>query len=161
MTPFNADEIFEMAVDIEANGERFYRLASKKAADARVAELLAELAHWEVRHREIFETMRRDLAGRRPELTPHDPDFEYETYFRSVTAGKVFDPNDAEQAAAGELRDVFGFALAREKESILFYTGMKEAVGEDLGRSKIDDIIREEMRHVTILTKELEKLGTR
>jgi rubrerythrin len=158
MTPFNADEIFEMAVDVETNGERFYRLASEKAEEPRIRTLLSDLADWEARHRVIFEGMRREFARRRPELQPYDPDFEYEAYFRCVTEGKVFDPRDAQRAAAGPLRGVYTFALAREKESILLYTGMKEMVGEDLGRSKIDDIIREEMRHVTILTDELNRL---
>jgi len=49
-------------------------------------------------------------------------------------------------------------AIGLEKDSIVFYLGMKDAVPERLGRSRIDDIIREEMSHVYLLSREFETL---
>ena len=45
-----------------------------------------------------------------------------------------------------------------KKDSIVFYLGMKDAIPQGLGRSKVDGIIKEEMRHITTLSRELETL---
>ncbi len=46
-------------------------------------------------------------------------------------------------------------AIEAEKDSIVFYLGMKEAVAENLGQDRIDVIIKEEMGHIRVLSKEL------
>ena len=46
-------------------------------------------------------------------------------------------------------------AIDLEKESIVFYQGMKEFVPESLGKNKINDIIKEEMKHIRILSNKL------
>lgn len=49
-------------------------------------------------------------------------------------------------------------AIGLEKDSIVFYLGMKEAVPQRSGRDKIEGIIKEEMRHMATLSRELETL---
>jgi len=49
-------------------------------------------------------------------------------------------------------------ALEREKDAIVFYLGLKEAVAENLGRNDVDLIIKEEMSHITYISEELAKL---
>ncbi|MBL7153969.1 MAG: rubrerythrin, partial [Phycisphaerae bacterium] len=59
--PFNADEVFEMAEQIEVNGARFYRAAAKKfpALD----QMLLELAAMEDEHQRTFAAMRAELSA--------------------------------------------------------------------------------------------------
>jgi rubrerythrin len=45
-----------------------------------------------------------------------------------------------------------------EKDSIVFYLGMKELVPERLGKNRIDGIIKEEMGHLASLGTELATL---
>ena len=59
------------------------------------------------------------------------------------------------------LEDILKEAITAEKDSIVFYLGMKEMVPETLGRSRIDAIIKEEMAHINILSKELVALKKR
>jgi rubrerythrin len=49
-------------------------------------------------------------------------------------------------------------AINREKDSIVFYLGMKELVPENLGKNKIDDIIKEEMKHIRLLSDKFSSL---
>ena len=51
--------------------------------------------------------------------------------------------------------DVLRKAIELEKDAIIYYLGMKDAVPEDLGRDRIDRIIRQEMGHVVLLTARL------
>jgi len=46
-----------------------------------------------------------------------------------------------------------------EKDSIVFYVGIKEAIPPDWGKAKIDAIIREEMGHISLLDDKLSSLS--
>ena len=51
-----------------------------------------------------------------------------------------------------KMKNAFRAAIDLEKESIVFYQGMKEFVPEGLGKNRINDIIKEEMKHIRILS---------
>ena len=51
--------------------------------------------------------------------------------------------------------EILKSAIEAEKDSIVFYLGMKEAVPENLGKGRIETIIKEEMGHIRLLSKEL------
>jgi rubrerythrin len=54
-------------------------------------------------------------------------------------------------AGAASMRDVLVLAIQAEKDSIAFYTGMKEVVPARYGGDRIGDVIKEEMSHLAIL----------
>ena len=51
--------------------------------------------------------------------------------------------------------------MGLEKDSILFYLGIKDLIPPQSGQDKIDEVIREEQRHVAQLSRVLEKLKTK
>ncbi len=53
------------------------------------------------------------------------------------------------------MKEILKAAIEAEKESIVFYLGMREAVPGTLGKSRLDDIIKEEMGHIRLLSREL------
>ena len=53
------------------------------------------------------------------------------------------------------MEEILKAAITAEKDSIVFYLGMKKAVPERLGSDKVDEIIEEEMRHITMLSEQL------
>ncbi|MCH7559530.1 MAG: rubrerythrin, partial [Planctomycetes bacterium] len=59
--PFNADEVFEMAEQIERNGAKFYRAAAKKFPE--LSQVLSDLAVMEDEHEKTFAAMRAELSG--------------------------------------------------------------------------------------------------
>lgn len=163
--PFNADEIFEIAEQIERNGARFYRRAAEFALGDKARELLGKLAEMEERHEKTFAAMRAVLLQRHPDWAADLADLnggnEATLYLRALAEGRVFDlrANPAAALSGKETIDsVLQTAIGLEKDSIVFYLGLKDAVPEDLGKDKIDTIIREEMIHITILDRELAAL---
>ncbi len=156
--PFNADEIFEMAEQIERNGARFYRRAAGGNVDPRNRRLLLDLASMEEEHEKIFASMRADLALEKPRTAVLDPDGQAALYLRAIADGHVFDVKaDPTGLSTGKetMEDVLRMAMGMEKDSIVFYVGMKELVPERLGKNRIDGIIKEEMAHLASLGKEL------
>lgn len=158
---FNADEIFQMAEQIEKNGSAFYRRAASLAARSITAEFFLKLAVMEDEHEKIFARMRAGLSEQERTTPVSDPEEQASLYLRAWADGQVFDvrTSPAERLKGKErVEDILHMALGLEKDSIVFYLGMKEAIPQRLGRSKVDGIIKEEMRHIATLSRELESL---
>ena len=149
---FNANEVFEMAEQMERNGAKFYRDAAETAADASNKELLIGLSKMEEAHEKIFESMRAELTAADKTSTVFDPSGESALYLRALVDSRVFFKKDIDVTSIVE---ILKSAIEAEKDSIVFYLGMKEAVPEKLGRNRIENIIKEEMGHIRLLSKEL------
>lgn len=162
---FNADEIFQMAEQIEMNGESFYREMSEAISESSTQQVLLDLAGMENEHRKVFARMRADLSDKEKEATFFDLEAESALYLRSLADLRVFTEKAraAFEIPAGleekeKMTKILLAAVEREKESIVFYTGMKDLVPQRLGRERVDAIIKEEMKHVTLLTSRLTSL---
>jgi rubrerythrin len=62
MYDFNADDIFEIAEQLEQNGARFYRTAAQAMNDEKARDLLLKLAAMEDDHKALFTQMRSQLT---------------------------------------------------------------------------------------------------
>ncbi len=158
---FNADEIFEMAEQIERNGAKFYRKAAEGMSEGDAKKFFVTLAKMEDHHLEVFHAMRQALTAEEKKPTVFDPEGEGALYLHAMADGHVFDTSrDPSGMFTGKetVADVLRTAIGIEKDSVVFYLGMKKVVPARLGDAKIDDIIKEEMRHIAILNHELVKV---
>ena len=163
---FNADEIFEIAEQIERNGAMFYRQMAENISDVPIRNLLLDLATMEDEHEKVFISMREDLSDKEREPTVFDPEGESALYLRALADLRVFDEKAKEDFILPEeltekekMKIIFHEAINREKESIVFYLGIKELVQENLGKEKIDHIIGEEMKHIRLLSNKFSSLN--
>ncbi len=157
---FNIDEIFEIAEQIERNGVKFYTKAAEKFVEYSKKSMLLKLADMEKEHENRFHTMRLELARKESQISQFlDPQNEAKLYLHSIANSKVFDLKSDPVERLGKIEtvsDVLKVAIDLEKDSIIFYLGIKEFVPAELGKDKIDLIVKEEMGHVKILTDLLE-----
>ncbi len=151
---FSADEIFEMAVQMEVNGGKFYRNAAKGIEDGDNKKLLLDLAAMEDDHEITFKGIRAELADDMKSSTVFDPEGESALYLKALVDSRVFYEKEIDTSL---MKEILKEAIVAEKDAIVFYLGMKDMVPGDLGKSKIDAIIKEEMGHVRLLSKELVK----
>lgn len=149
---FTADDILEMAEQIERNGAKFYRDAAGGVSDANHQALLKELAGMEDDHEKTFKAMRKELSAKEKQSTVFDPNDDAGQYLKALADHRVFFEKDVD---TGSMRGILKSAIGAEKDSIVFYLGMKEMVPEGMGRNRMDAIIKEEMSHITRLTREL------
>ncbi len=156
--PISADEVLEMACEMERNGGAFYRRAAEAAADDANRQLLTKLAGMEDDHLETFSALREEFAKGGGVVRADD---EAVLYLRAAVDGRVFDrkadPMDIFNAGA-TMADILRTAVGLEKESVVYYTGLKELLLEAGGGQKIEAIIKQEMGHVLTLTNELNRL---
>jgi rubrerythrin len=155
---FNADEIFEIAEQIERNGVKFYRKAADNASDKETKQMLLEMADMEAGHLTTFEHMRRQLASRERAATVFDPDNEAYAYLQTMadTHGSEGKKSPAEELTGAEsIEDILNIALNAEKDSVIYYFGLRSFVPPKAGRDKVEAIIVEEIEHITTLNKML------
>ena len=159
---FNADEIFEMAEQIERNGAKFYREAAQNASDADVKEMLLSMAAMEDGHEQTFSQMRKELSAEDKAANVFDPDNEAAQYLQTMadfhgTEGKA---SSTEKLTGNEsVAEVLKIAMQAEKNSIAFYVGIKDLLVTKSGQQKIQAIIVEEMAHVSTIGGKLQTLS--
>lgn len=158
---FNADEVFEMAEELELNGAKFYRKAASYFKYTDKANLLEGLAVMEDGHLATFQEMRRRLKNEEKETTTFDPDDEAGLYLRAMADGHVFDmsSNPCDFLTGKETMDeILKKAIGCEKDSVVFYLGIKDIVSDTGSKDKVEAVIREEMGHIALLNKQLAEL---
>ncbi len=163
MLAFNVDEVLEMAIQIEENGAAFYRKAAGLQSDAETKKFLENLAAMEEGHKKIFAEMRKTLTDKEKGGKVFDPRDELSLYLASMadTMGGEGSPSAANTLTGSEtLEDILNTALGLEKDSILFYLGLKDMVPPKYGQDKIEAIIKEERKHVAQLTSISSKVKT-
>lgn len=161
-TAFNADEVFEMAEEIERSGAKFYREAAAKAANREIREMFLNMASMEDGHLRTFQEMRESLSEQEKGETAYDPDNEATLYLQALADSKGFEgmKSPTQKLTGNEsLRELFEIAIGAEMNSVLYYVGLKDLVPADMGRDKIEAIIREEVRHVADLRRRLTALS--
>lgn len=154
---FNANEVFEMAEQIERNGYEFYRKAAEDVTDTSIKQFLLDLADMEVAHEKTFANMKSRLSEAEKEEVVFDPYEETAAYIQALVDTRVFYEREIDTTSALE---VLREAISAEKESIVFYLGMKDMVPDENGKSKLDDIIHEEMGHIQVISNQLMKLNS-
>ncbi|MBN1573373.1 MAG: ferritin family protein [Deltaproteobacteria bacterium] len=157
---FSMDEVFEIAEQIERNGAKFYRKAAR-SFDEDGKKMLLDLAEMEENHERLFSEMRRDFAEESKLPESFDPNGEAALYLQAIADGYVFkfDEDPSEKLKGTErMEDVLKIAIGLENDSIAFYTGIREAVPDRLGKDKVSSVVIEEMGHVRILKEKLVSL---
>lgn len=152
---FNADEIFQVAEQLERNGASFYSQAAAKATDADAKTLLNELAAMERDHQKVFAGLRAQLTAAQKTPTVFDPNGESERYLQALADTRVFFEKKLDVSS---METVLKDAITAEKDSIVFYLGMKDIVPPSLGKDRIEAIIKEEMGHISLLSRKLAAL---
>lgn len=155
---FNADEIFEMAEQIERNGAKFYRKAARGISDKVAGQMLIELAAMEDDHEKTFAEMRDQLSDKERQQMVFDPDSQASLYLRVIADGHVFDvkKDPSAQLSGNETTAaILKMAIGAETDSIAFYVGLKEFVPAKAAKDKVDAIIKEEIGHIVTLSEKL------
>ena len=155
---FNAEEVLEIAKRIEKNGTEFYRGARERAEDPLTRQLFDDLARMEEEHQATFDAMLRERKKAGSLEVFFDPDREGLKILHAWADGTVFDVNDEmgpPLKGKEPMDEILKTAIQAEKDSVVFYQGIKEAIQSPEDLLAVDEVIREEMKHITLLSEAL------
>jgi len=156
---FNAFEVFEIAEQIERNGTNFYIRAAELFDDPDICQMFLRLAESEKEHELTFARMKQQLPEQSLQASTSEAD-DLLPDPRIMAGLAVFGiRSEPAEVLRGrqEKTDIIRRAVEKEKDSIVFYHGLKEFVPAGADKDKIDDIIKEEMRHIVILDQSLKQ----
>ena len=155
---FSGSELVEIAIRIERSGAAFYESLVSSTKDVKTQGAYKYLAAEERKHIEVFRSMLGSVGEYQPPETYTD---EYAAYLKALVDAAVFtDDKVARKMAqkAGSDAEAIQIALGAEKDSILFYSEMRDLVrGPD--REVVDEIIVEEKSHLRQLSDLKKKIA--
>lgn len=144
---YQASEIFDMAVVIEKKGGELYKKLAQKTTSEQIKDLLLFLANEEEKHEEQFKEMGKSYAKANASETYPG---EYLEYLKvSVETHMFYDQARIEQLVekATSALDIIQLATNFEKDTIVFFNGLRNLVPKDK-QGVIEDLIMEEQIHL-------------
>ena len=142
---FTIEDIRNIAIQIERNGEEAYRNASKAAKDPKVAEMLARMAEEEQHHAKWFSNLRSSKP-----LTPEQQEMEVigRTLLQDMIKGNNFLLDEIELENAKTVEEVIAKSKAFELDTILFYEFLIGFLDDQEAVIQLRKIIEEERNHI-------------
>lgn len=154
---FSGSEIVELGVRIEENGRDFYRTLAEKTKNGASRRIFDYLSGEETKHIIIFKKILEKTEKYEPaESYPG----EYLAYMRALAEGCVFTQKNKGKEIAQKIngdKEAVAMGIGFEKDSILFYEGMKKAVPE-YDHKVINELIIQEQQHLNQLSELKKKL---
>lgn len=144
-------EIFEMAVNVEEDGERFYRYLSEHVKDPELKKFFDFMANEERRHAERFREIAQSVGMDEAYL---DSD-EAMAYLKEIVSGRIFPRYDDMVAwiEGRDFQDMVNYSLSMEKETVIFYLELRSLLRGEREKEMVEKIIDEERNHIRMLTR--------
>ena len=157
---FSGRELIDIAIGIERNGVSFYHSLAKSTENEIAKGIYEYLADEERKHIEVFQSMLGSMADYRPPETYTE---EYDLYLKALIDSRVFTDDQIAYEMAQRVAsdaEAIQMALGAEKDSILFYSELRDLVRRS-DRELANKIIEEERSHLRQLSELKESLSKR
>jgi rubrerythrin len=148
---FAGSEVVELGIQIERNGKDFYEALAVQFKNPKVSESFSFLAREEEKHIAVFQGILKKTAQYEP---PQSYPGEYLAYMNALASDHIFTQKDKGKTTAQGIKtdkDAVDMALGFEKDSIIFYEGMKRIVPA-YEQKIIDELIIQEQAHLSKLS---------
>ncbi len=148
---FSSQDLLEMAIHIEEEGERFYKLMESKVEDEDLKRLFNYLAVEEQRHALTFKEIYSQIE--KEGFVSAYPDEEANKYLHAFVDSQIFiDWDKLLSRSVWNIFEVLDLAINLEKDSILFYYEMEKYIPEK-DKIILHEIIKQEKAHLSQLNE--------
>ncbi len=149
---FTASELFDLAIQVEVNGELFYRYALEKMQGP-VKDVLLWLAEQESEHRSVFLDIKERLCGKEtsgPEISGAS-----RTVLQVAMGRHAFSLDELDLDSIQDKCELLRAAISFEEDAIAFFELMSSFVSDTEAIATIEKIRREELNHKRMLLEKL------
>lgn len=150
---FSASEVLDLAMQVEENGERYYRKVYSRVYHEPLKELLGWLADEEVKHKALFQEIKdrvcaagsgcdsiSDVSG---------------SALRSAMGRHAFALDELESSSVQDEKDLLRTAIEFENDSIQFFEFIATLITDPQALFSIQEIRRQELQHKQLLMAKL------
>ena len=145
---FSAREIYYLAIQIEKNGEKFFREALEKISSPLLRELIVWIADQELEHQEWFS---KRMAALEDKVDDIDLEETSNAVLKNILGDQTFSLKEADLSEMDHLEDLLRLAIEFENDSILFYEMIGSLISDKETSEKLQEIIKEEKHHIELL----------
>ena len=145
---FSIREIFDLAVRIEENGEKFYREALKGISVLSIRSLIEWLADEEVKHKEWFLNRRNTVKAKTDNIQMEDMGSRI---LKEIMGDQTFSLKEVDVGTINTLGDLIAIAIEFERDTVLFFEMLSALVDDKTTTEGLAEIIEEENRHIALL----------
>ncbi len=154
-TRFNVFEALEIAERVEGDGARFYLGVAQSTEDMELKQTCFKLANWKAKHSKAIAHRRKEYSDKTGEFGTFDPD-DYVLSNPRVMAGMAgMVGRSSKPGAPARFRtktELLHKAIERERETAVFYEGLKSFTRGPAGEAAIDKVLGEEKRYLDLLS---------
>jgi rubrerythrin len=142
---FSANELLDLAIKLEKNGEAVYRDAIEKVSNPELVRLLEWMADEEVKHVNWFTELKLklDQEGVNPFMEKMSREL-----FNDLLGDKNFSLKDVNFASVSDMDELIDIFIEYEKDSIRFYQVLEPFVEDPVSLESLKKIIDEENCHI-------------
>jgi len=148
-----AQEIIEIAIEIEKNGKEFYQIMADSSSTVPLRDLFNYLSAEEDKHRQKFEEILKSAGGY--QISDIYYATEYMGYMKAIADERVFAKDISYVDIVKELKSpkqAIEIAIAFEKDSIIFLHELQDmVVGVD--KKIVQKLLNEERDHIRKLSQ--------
>lgn len=144
---FAGSEVVEIGIQIEKNGRDFYNTLVRQSKSIKAQEIFKYLAGEEEKHVKAFQgildkTQKYEALGL-------DAD-QYYAYMNALAGEYIFTRENAGEEVAKKIKtdkEAIDMGIKFEKDSIVFYVGIKKVVPE-YDQKTVDELVAQEQNHL-------------
>jgi len=151
---FTLNDIIDLALRIEQNGEKTYRKAMNEVLDPLLSSTLDRLAKDEAEHLKWFESF-----STRVHPSSIDPALEEmgKNMLQGILGERAFSISETDFSRIQNAKALLEMSIEFEMDTILFYEMISAFIEDDETIKGLTEIIDEENRHIGLLREALEK----
>ena len=147
---FTANEILDMAIKLEKNGEAVYRSAIAKVKKPELVSLLEWMAAEEVKHAGFFSELKFNLETK--QVNPFVVEMSREL-FDDLLGNQNFSLKEVDFSSIKNTDELIAVFIEFEKDSVIFYKVLEPFVEDPVALEHLQKIIDEENHHIRKLQK--------
>jgi len=141
---FSINEIIDLAVQIEQNGEKLLQAAQKEVSEPELVSLLQWMENEERQHVEWFSQLRP--------TTKESTDMSHleemgKNLLKEMLGDQSFSLGDIDFSKLENIKELITTMMEFEKDTVLFYQLIRSAVTDQETLTLLDRIVSEENRH--------------
>ncbi|MGD9042669.1 MAG: ferritin family protein [Desulfobacterales bacterium] len=142
---FSIQEILDLAIRLEQNGEAVYRNEAAKLSRPDLVSLLAWMADEEAKHGRWFSDLKHRLETE--SINPFMEEMGREI-FSDLLGEKSFSHQEVDFSKINQPHDLIAVFIEFEQDTVLFYETLKPFIEDNDTLNNLEKIILEENNHI-------------
>jgi rubrerythrin len=153
---FTVNDLIDIAVRMEKNGEARYLAAKKQIKEKKLQSFLQWMADEEADHCQWFENKKHHWV---PETHQTDLETMLPDVIKEMMGDKALSLDDVNFSQVGSARALFEIFVSFENDTILFYEFLQTFIQEPDVLAGLEKIVAQEKKHVAEIQKMIQALA--